>query len=74
MEGFIYVMKDIFSQLCFCFRPYNEWCQDRVPPNGSGDFLAIGGHDSSTPSDFLQEEDIDLEQKNIPDQNDENDL
>ena len=63
MDGFKYVMKDIFSQLCFCFKPFNQWFKERVPPNGTGDFLAIGGNDSSTPSDFLAEEDIDLDQK-----------
>ena len=62
MDNFVYVLKDIFNQLCFCFRPYNEWFQERVPPNGTGDFLAIGGHESSTPSDFFQDEDLDLNQ------------
>lgn len=67
MEGFVYVCKDIFSQLCFCWRPVDQWFVDRMPPNGTGDFTAINQiGDSSTPSDLFD----DIVEGNEPKQDD----
>ena len=56
MDGFAFVLKDIFSQMCFCFRPFNQWFQDRPPPGGNGEFMTIDQNDSSTPSDLMVDE------------------